>query len=265
MTLHNGQRVFVKAISAKQTPEGPAILRSEARVAAALPDHAPVPRHLWTFDDGTWVAVAFEDIDGHQPQQPWVHDELRRVLAAVNHLATTMTPAPIAAPRPIDGKASEFVTWRRWSTQPPDVSLVDVDTWLPGHVDRLADLEGQWSRALEGDTLLHCDLRADNILLRENDVIFVDWPSARIGAAWSDLLFMLPSLGMHGIDLHQIVETHPIFHGVDPGAVNSGMAAIAGSFIGRSLLPPPIGLPTVRGFQLAQGRAALRFLRDRMD
>lgn len=45
------------------------------------------------------------------------------------------------------------------------------------------------------------------------------------------------------------------------------LAALTGFFVGRSLPPPPPppppGLPALRGFQAAQGRAALAWLRER--
>jgi hypothetical protein len=43
------------------------------------------------------------------------------------------------------------------------------------------------------------------------------------------------------------------------------LAAIAGFFVSDSLEPAPPGLPTLRGFQLAQGRAALAWLRRRLE
>jgi hypothetical protein len=50
----------------------------------------------------------------------------------------------------------------------------------------------------------------------------------------------------------------------DAGAVTAVLAAIAGFFVSASLEPAPPGLPTLRGFQLAQGRAALAWLRRRL-
>lgn len=53
-----GRRVFVKAISAATTPQGPAIYRREAAISGALPSMAPVPRLLWWFQLADWVALA---------------------------------------------------------------------------------------------------------------------------------------------------------------------------------------------------------------
>jgi hypothetical protein len=61
-----------------------------------------------------------------------------------------------------------------------------------------------------------------------------------------------------------IFTRHPVGRRVDAGAVTAVLAAIAGFFVSVSLEPAPPGLPTLRGFQLAQGRAALAWLRRRL-
>jgi len=66
----DGRRVFVKAVSEAGNPDSPDIHRREARVVAALPAEAPVPRLLWSHDEGGWVVLCFEDIDGRLPAQP---------------------------------------------------------------------------------------------------------------------------------------------------------------------------------------------------
>jgi hypothetical protein len=46
-------------------------------------------------------------------------------------------------------------------------------------------------------------------------------------------------------------------------AIEAVICTLAGYFVVRALEPPPPGLPTVRAFQAAQGRAAVRWLRER--
>src|SRR5579864_8724351 len=98
LRLADGRRVFLKAVSADRNPESPAMHRQEARVAAALPSSVPTPRFLWSYDNEGWVALAFEDIEGHHPQLPWRPEELNRVLSAINKLAGDLTPSPVNVP-----------------------------------------------------------------------------------------------------------------------------------------------------------------------
>jgi len=177
LTTAGGRRVFVKAISSHPNPDSPAFHRREARNAAALPPHAPVPRLLWSYDDGDWVVLLFEDIEGAHPAMPWRQDELSRVLDAVGDLAASLTPSPIDAPPVAEVLAVLFTGWRSFAS-----SDTAPEGWAARHVRKLADMEAGWVAGANGTTLLHVDLRADNILLTEDRVVFVDWPS-EIGRA----------------------------------------------------------------------------------
>ncbi|MET8312219.1 hypothetical protein [Micromonospora sp. NPDC005173] len=86
LTLSNGRRVFVKAMNAQRWPLEAVTYRTEALVAAARPAQVPAPRFLKTLDDGHWTVLAFEDIDGTTPSQPWDRASLDRVAAAVVQL-----------------------------------------------------------------------------------------------------------------------------------------------------------------------------------
>ena len=66
------------------------------------------------------------------------------------------------------------------------------------NLDVLVDLEASSEGAAAGDTLVHFDLRADNIVLNGRDVFFVDWPHARTGETWLDVAYFLPRVAMQG-------------------------------------------------------------------
>ena len=257
-----GGRVFAKAISAALTPGGPSIYRSEAAVAAALPEGTPAPRLLWSQDDGEWVVLVFEHVVGRPPSmsQP---DELARVLDALDRLATHLTPSPIAAPRLAVDWQDTLCGWRTMSGDGPPAGLDGYGADVAAAVDRLADLEAGWGAAADGTSLVHGDLRADNMLLTADGVVIVDWPNAAIGASWFDLVAMLPSVAMAGVSPDEIVRRHRLTRDLPEATVDAVVAALAGYFVDRSLQPPPPGLPTVRAFQRAQGVAAMDWLRRR--
>jgi hypothetical protein len=92
----------------------------------------------------------------------------------------------------------------------------------------------------------------------------VDWPWASIGAAWVDLLVLLPSVaGQGGPQSEALFQRHPVAHGVDPDAVTTVLAGLAGYLVRESRQPPPPGLPTLRAFQHSYSRPALAWLRQR--
>ncbi|MFF4488432.1 aminoglycoside phosphotransferase family protein [Streptomyces sp. NPDC001544] len=264
-----GRRAFVKAVSADTNPHSPSLHRAEARNAAALPETVPAPRLLGTYDDGTWVALVFEDVAGRQPHVPWRPAELRLVLGAVGELSRGLTPSPVAAPPVAEALAGTFDGWRQLLDGAEGDLTGRLDPWAVAHLPELAGLAGAWRRAADGDTLAHADLRADNILLTgEEDgrgVVFVDWPHAVRAAPWFDLLVMLPCVrAQGGPEPEELFTGHPVGRDADPAAVTATLAALTGYFLRHSLQPPPPGIPELRAFQRAQGEAALTWLRERL-
>ncbi|XVQ82644.1 aminoglycoside phosphotransferase family protein [Microbispora siamensis] len=266
LRLAGGGRAFVKAVGPEPNPVSPGIHRSEARVAAALPAAAPAPRLLASFDEDGWVVLLFEDVEGRSPAQPWIPAELDLVLGAIAELAESLTPAPVAVPSAAERLGEDYRGWRRLAAGPDGLTVDGSDAaWARRHLDRLAELEAAWEGAAEGDTLAHADLRADNLLLTaDGRVVVVDWPWACLSTRWFDLLCMLPSVTMQGgPPPAEVFDGHPVAAKADADAVTAVLAAATGYFVQRGSLPPPPGLPTLRAFQIAQGRTALAWLRQR--
>jgi hypothetical protein len=190
--LADGSGVFIKAAQAA-TPAA-SHHRREIAVSRRLPASAPAPRLLHAHDDGEWVALVFEEIPGSLPAQPWRREELDRVLAAIPGLVRALTPAPVEesqlAPPRLGG----------WSDLAPPARgrLRTLSGWAADHLDGLIALE---SRAqLTGQTLLHGDLYPFNLLLTPDRVVAIDWPHAWIGAPFCDVLTLLSSAQLSGID-----------------------------------------------------------------
>jgi aminoglycoside phosphotransferase (APT) family kinase protein len=267
LTVGNGKRFFVKAVAPDAesgAPGGQGLYRQEARVAALLPDDAPVPRLLDSWEEEGWVVLMFEDVDGRHPALPWDPGELGSVLEAMGTLSTGLTPSPVPVP---SAQVPGGRDW--WSELTRDRSRLDripgLDPWIKANVDLLASTGATSRAAFSGSTLLHSDIRADNILLAGHRVMFVDWPHARVGAPWVDLVFFLPSVAMQGgPDPDPLFWRQPSTIDADPDSVIAVLAALAGFFIHGATEDPPPGLPTLRRFQLVQGVEAVKWLRQMM-
>ncbi|MEU0568405.1 aminoglycoside phosphotransferase family protein [Nonomuraea sp. NPDC005983] len=250
----NGRRAFVKAVGPEPNAESVVIYRAEARIAASLPGSAPAPRLLHSFEVDGWVVLIFEDVEGHHPAMPWRRDELDRVLEAVRRMSSALTPSPIDAPTVGERFGDSFRGWRRLLGE----DTTGLDPWALRNLDGLAELESGWVEAAAGDTLVHADLRADNVLLTDDGRVYaVDWPWASVGAPWFDVIGMLPSVAMQGGPPPQELFPDP-----DPAAT-AVLAAFAGFLVRQGRQAPPPGLPTVRAFQLAQGAVAVEWLKLR--
>ncbi len=264
LIVDGGRRAFVKAVGGVN-PESPDIHRAEARIAAALPATTPAARLLGTLDSDGWVVLVFEDIEGRTPAHPWRPAELDRVLGAMADLAAALTPAPVGAPPAPERLVSIGNGWQELARAARrGAGAPGLDPWAREHLDDLAELEKSWSSGVTGSSLAHGDMRADNILLTDDRVVFVDWPWACLAQPWFDLAGFLPSVAMQGGPAPEsLFAVHPAARGADQQAVTAVIAALAGMWANVGRRPDPPGLPTVRAFQRAQGETALSWLKTR--
>jgi hypothetical protein len=151
LTLANGQRVFAKAVDGREWPSEIDAYRAEARTSAVLPRTVPAPRLIGSDDDGQWVVLVFEDVDGHEPAQPWRRVELDRVVSAIGDVR-----APIELPR----DHPRLGGWREVGER-----LEEVFPWAADRRAELIDLADEGLEAARGDSLVHFDLYAHNVLL----------------------------------------------------------------------------------------------------
>lgn len=262
--LMDGRAVFIKAAGRSLNEDSAVMHRREGEVLAALPMTVPAPSLIGTFDDGDWVVVIIEWIDGRAPTAADGAD-VKRMLDLLHRLAERTTGIEIDG---IDTVATTHVDlfghWSRLAADEP----VGLDAWSRVHLDRLADVDVHAVDACTGDHLVHLDVRTDNALLNDSGPdgdVLVDWPGASTGAPWIDLVTLLPSLHLDGgPPPAEVFGSTPLGRRADPDAVDAYVAALAGYFTRMSLLPPPPGLPTLRDFQAAQGVIARRWVAQRL-
>jgi hypothetical protein len=100
---------------------------------------------------------------------------------------------------------------------------------------------------LDGEAFVHLDVRSDNLCIRGDRVVLVDWNHAAVGNGLIDAVAWAPSLRLEG--------------GPEPWELvpdSAGLATLlAGFFAARAGLPPPETAPTVREFQRRQLEVAL--------
>jgi hypothetical protein len=265
LVLGDERRVFVKAIgpdASSGAPGGQSSYRREARITAALPSSVPAPALIDSWEAEGWVILCFQDIAGTNPVLPWQDDQLARALGTLTALAGALTPSPVDAPAAATPGGSDH--WRQLASEPLSVaSLPGLDPWVQQNLDVLVDLEASSEGAAAGDTLVHFDLRADNIFLNGRDVFFVDWPHARTGATWLDLAYFLPSVAMQGgPSPNELFWERPLSRGAQRHDVSSVAAGLAGFMLHGATRPAPPGIPTLRKFQLAQDQQAVLWLRQ---
>ena len=259
----SGARAFVKACSPELNEWSVVLHRQEARVAAGLPPEVPAPRLLGVYDDGSWIALVFDDVPGRHPTTPWRSTELLTVLAALTSLAGVAIPTGLAGlPTTAEELAEDLRGWHRVRADAPHL----MDRWAVAHLDELCDVADGAPAALAGDSLVHTDVRADNLLIRpDGTVALVDWPWASRGPAWFDTLLVLINVATFGgHDVSALLAEHTPAD-LESAELTAVLVGLGGYFLDAARKPAPAGLPTIRAFQAAQGAAVLPLIRNRLD
>jgi aminoglycoside phosphotransferase len=260
--LATGRRAFVKALSVDLHTASAALYRNEAAAMPHLPPDLPVPRLLDVHDDGEWVALVFEDVEGRHPEIPWQQDQLDRVTAAIADLGAALDPSPWpSAPTFADVNSGVMRAWRGFATSPPP----DLDPSLRLMLDRLADDDVDLEEVVRGNALLHNDIRSDNILLTpEGRVVFVDWGMPCKGAVWLDLMmFAFTAEYQGGVDADLVVRRHPLTRHVTKSSIDVVVGAGYAAY--RLLAQRPVDPDTSgsNAYHLACAEASLRWLQCR--
>lgn len=216
LLLADGRRFFVKAASTEQTAWVVDAYRRECEVTAALPPGTHAPRALWTVDHAPWFLAVHEDVEGRHPERPWREDELSTVLAMLTEHARLLTPPP------------------------SDLVLAPVVEELATELGLVRALDLPWrdecvtlaERALAEPTttMVHTDVRDDNILLTADGAVTVDWNFVATGPAWFDTVMLLVSAHGDGLDTDAVLAREPLTRDVDPDLVDGLLALLLGYF-----------------------------------
>lgn len=253
VTAANGRSVFVKAVTAEVNAGSMALNRDEARHLARLPEEIPAPMLRDAFEEGPWFVVVIDAIPGTTPREPWTAADLDAVLATLDDLQRVGTPTPlVGTPSVADALGPDLRGFERVLADVP----ADLDDWLCPRRESLARAAARGIAPLDGDTLCHSDLRADNVLIRpDGSVVLVDWAWASRGSRFADALQFLSSIeDPHGrLDLDGRIDAVMDRHGVPREVATDVLIGILGFFVDAARWPWDPSLPT-----LLEHRATMR-------
>ena len=256
LTCADGTRAFVKAVGSELNPDTPGLFRREIVVLGHLGEHELWARLLASYDDGAWVALLVEDVDGRHPD--FTHpDELEAVLTGTDRLAAVLQERGVPASVDLVDVASVF---RRWADCLETLADAPAETPLPpwlrtdphGWADVLREHAGRPMAQVA-----HWDIRVDNLLRRPGgEVVFVDWGVAARGPAWVDpLLARLERVDEVWFDASTAAS--PTLAEAGEEVVTAFLAGFGAHLAVRSVVAVDVGLPTLNDFRVRESRRML--------
>jgi hypothetical protein len=248
-TLRDGHSVFAKQAVDEVTAVW---LRREHQMYEALRGRSLVP-DLLGWSDGELPILILEDLSGANWPPPWDRMQIDSVLSLLAEVADVQPPNGL--PILVDGEQPDE-GWNLVLADPGEfLSLGLCDA---GWLERAGpDLRAASAVApLAGNSLLHCDVRSDNLCIRCDSAVLFDWNLASIGNPDFDIAFWLPSLA---------AENGPSPEDVMPDCPAELVAYVAGFFASRAGQPVIPHAPLVRQAQLQQLRSALPWAARSLD
>ena len=188
--------------------------------------------------------LVLEDLSAGHWNVEWNSDSIKRVLDMLKLVHASPCPGELPT---LESTRSDLVSWHLVSKEPErflKLGLCSAD-WLTSALPRL--LEAENASVLSGSSIVHLDVRSDNLCFMQDRVVLVDWNWACIGNPKVDIVAWLPSLNCEGGPLPEDVLVG------EPELVS----LFAGFWAYRAGLPPLSPDNGVRKIQLEQLKVAL--------
>ena len=243
--LDDGRSAFVKIAAYDYVADW---FRDERLAYDALDGMPFLPRLLGWDDDGEAPLLAIEDLSGARWPPPWDGASVDAVLTALDalHAATPRSDLPTA-----DARQFGLDSWPDVAADPAPFLATGIcpPEWLANHLPALAAASAE--APIDGDHVLHFDVRSDNLCLTGGRAVLVDWNHVCIGNPVLDTAAWLPSLEAEGGPAPEDVLA------TDTPSLSEIAALLAGYFCARAGLPEIPQAPHVRRLQREQAGTAL--------
>jgi Phosphotransferase enzyme family len=258
--LVDGDRIFAK-LADNSLNERPGRLHlQEAKVLERISGRTRAPRLVGKVQTAQWSGLLTEFVDGR------VADRADDLFAALN-LADAISN--VTPPTSLETLASllehDFLWFGLRKLAQRDGHL--PHNWDANQASVLLNYERHLLAALAGDSLVHGDMRADNVILASDGsgAVAVDWPSGAIGNACFDTVVMCASLALESnANPGELFAQSSRCRYADPQIISTLIIGLYGHYAWASSLGDPPGIPGVRAYQQAMAHTCGAWALDRI-
>ena len=251
VTCADGTRAFVKAVGAELNPDTPGLFRREVGVLGHLGEHELWARMLASYDDGGWVALLIEDVEGRHPDFTDA-GELEAVLAGTDRLSAVLQEREVPSSVDLVDIGHRFGVWAEsLATLAEAPAATPVPAWLRTDPHGWADVLREHA-AHPMHHVVHWDIRVDNLLRRPSgEVVFIDWGTAARGPGWADpLLARLERVDEPWFD--DSIASSPALSRAGDEVVTAFLAGFGAHLAVRSVVAVDVNLPTLNDFRVRE-------------
>lgn len=263
LRLEDGRRAFFKAINAASNEFSTYALQLEERVYRELGDLLVswIPTYYTSINYQDWHGLVLEDL-GPKSVPPWTPALARSITYAIAdfHRENLGKSLPGWLSRPQQRLASE--NWQQVIAESDDFQNLaeragdaapEALIWLQAASPLVGEKMAQPILAAEPYTLLHGDLRSDNLRFGQGRLYLFDWPAITVGRAEWDFVAFAQSVTVEdGVAPEQVMAWYAERFPVDEAVVDSSIAWWFAFFAQRAWREEVPGLPRLRRFQRQQ-------------
>lgn len=176
-------KVFVKAV--KLGSRDAWMLRREATVSPYLLGVGAAVH--WTVETAEWLTVGFQHVSGRHADLSPGSPDLALVARTLEQLAAVLTPAPSIRGLSLAQRWTGQSFWETLRDKHPE----RLPVWVAGPLPLLIKAEATAPQLIDGNTLAHTDLTAENILIESASCRVIDWAFPAKAAEWVDTAYMV--------------------------------------------------------------------------
>lgn len=280
LTFDSGLKVFAKGSHPEEMSHGTLHIRTEIRTYEYVPVLKETSPRLYSWvsdnnEDG-WTLGLWSFIAQHDTAQ--FSDRASEVMALVAQVHAAVVPEGILPAAQTHNYIGAFLAdekkWRRIegeaSRRTKFLNLFEDPTaaqdWLARNITALIALQSDAGVRSFAQSLIHGDLRTDNILLGKDRSWLVDWPNACIGPRVFDLVMLFTHLESLGYaEAESFLPLYDAASGTrfatsDIDEVAAMAGSMAGYFADQAYRSVPEKLPRLRWMQKSLLCGQLRLL-----